>query len=281
MNRVLHITSVGLVLLLSLVGTLSATEGQALGHSPRCSSILPEKQVEYDLPAMRMALAELTHWDVTNWPVPQILQLTPEAFQDRTELDHHRFVGDYDPQKNRVFVNLTCRCQAPDHPEAFCRAVLFHELVHWGQHKLGIDKVMSATDQERQALEYEARYLETRLGIPDVYAPDRPTPAELPPLSKPIRLTRLQPRTTVQDETGQPQALWILTGVWSDVPSQHEYWGQAIAHRGHWVGVEIFEANSSTGLPELLEAWWDAGYVRHHTAFPAYPVYRGQWVQVK
>ncbi len=281
MKRTLRIAALELVFLLSLVGTAPAADGEAPELSPRCSKIAQETSVTYDLPAMRGALAELTRWDVTDWPEPQVQELAPEAFQGRTELDHHRFVGNYEPEKNQVFVNLTCRCQAPDQPEAFCRAVLFHELVHWGQHELGIDKVMSLTDQERQALDFETKYLETRLGVTDLYPPDRPTPAQLPQLGKPIRLTRVQPRTSVQDAAGHRQALWILTGVWTDVSTQHEYRGQAIAHRGHWVGVEIFEVNPDTGMPELVETWWDAGYLRHDATFPAHPVYLGTWVQVK
>jgi hypothetical protein len=230
---------------------------------------------------MRKALAELTHWDVTDWPEPQVQELSPDAFQDRTELDHHRFVGDYNPEKNQVFVNLACRCQAPDNPEASCQAVLFHELVHWGQHQSGIDRGLSWAEQERQAANYEAQYLEIRLGVPDVDPPARPAPSQLPPLTKPIRLTLMQPRTSVQDADGHPQALWIITGRWTDVSTFREYRSQAIAHRGHWVGLEIFEVNPSTGMPDLVEAWWDAGYLRHDATFPAHPVYLDKWVRVK
>lgn len=281
MNQRLRITSLGLLLMLSFVGAVLSTEGRALGHSPQCLSITRERPVEYDLSAMREALAELTHWHVTDWPEPQIQELLPDVFQDRTELDHHRFVGDYDPGKNRVFINLTCRCQVPDHPEAFCQAVLFHELVHWGQHQLGIDRGLSWSEQERQAANYENQYLEIRLGVLDVDPPARPTLSELPPLVKPVRLTLLQPRTSVLDAAGQPQALWIFTGRWMDASTSREYQGQAIAHRGHWVGVEIFEVNPSSGQPQLVEAWWDLGYLRHDTAFPAHPLYQGRWVQVK
>lgn len=281
MKRVLQIGSLEFVLLLGLVGAALAHEGQASGFSPRCSGITQEGPVAYDLSAMRAALARLSHWDGTDWPEPQIQELSPDAFQSRTQLDHHRFLGDYDAETNQVFVNLICRCQVPDHAEAFCQAVIFHELVHWGQHQSGIDKLISPADQERQALEYERRYLETRLRVPDVYPPGRPTPAELPPLTKPIRLTRLQPRTSVQDSAGQRQALWIMTGSWTEVPAAHEYRGQVIAHWGHWVGVEIFEVNPATELLELVEAWWDEGYLRPDTIFPAYPVYVGKWVRVK
>ncbi len=281
MTRTLRIASLELVLLFSLIGTIFSSERQALGHFSQCPSIVRERPVEYNLSAMREALAELTHWDVSDWPEPQIRELTPDAFQDRTALDHHRFVGDYDPEKNQVFVNLACRCQAPDNPEASCQAVLFHELVHWGQHQSGVDRGLSWAEQERQAVNYERQYLEIRLGVPDVDPPTRPTPAELPPLTKPIRLTRLQPRALVQDAAGQPQALWILTGGWTDVSTYREYRGQVIAHRGHWVGVEIFEVNPFSGQPQLVEAWWDLGYVRRDTVFPAHPLYHGRWVQVK
>jgi len=282
MRRVSDIASLELALLLGLAAVAFAHEGPALGLSPRCSGITKEASVPYDLSAMRVALAALTHWDVTDWPAPQIQELPPDTFQSRTELDHHHFLGDYEPGTNRVFVNLICRCQVPDHPEAFCQAVLFHELVHWGQHKSGIDKVINPAEQEHQALEYETQYLETNLGISDVYSPARPTPAELPPLTKPIRLNRLQPRATIRDAAGQPQALWILTGVWTEATTLHEYRAQAIAHRGHWVGLEIFEVNPDLGLPKLVESWWDEGYVRQDgITFPTRPIYLGHWVRVK
>lgn len=281
MKRILYIVSAALVLLLGLAGGTFATEGQEPALASRCQANAEKVPVDYDLPAMREALAELTGWEAENWPDPQIQELPPAAFEGRAELDRHRFVGSYEPEKNRVFVNLTCRCQVPDHPEAFCRAVLFHELIHWGQHQLGTDKVMSWTDQERQALEYETQYLDTRLGISDVYPPPRPTPADLPPLTKPIRLNRMLPRTLVQDAVGQRQALWIMTGRWEELPSRNEYRGQVIAHRGHWVGVEIFKFNPASDTEELVEAWWDMGYARRDPAFPAYPIYRGQWLRVK
>ncbi len=266
-----------LLLSVTLVGTALASERPGSGLSVRCSQDGP---VAYDLLAMRGALAELTHWDVTGWPDPEIQALPPEEFKGQTELDSHRFVGDYEPQKNEVFVNLACRCQVLDHPEAFCQAVLFHELVHWGQHQSGLDRGLSWPEQEDQALAYERQYLETRLGVSDVYPPARPTSAELPPLARPTRLARLQPRTTILDEAGQWQGLWILTGAWMELPTLRVYQEQAIAHGGRWVGLQVFEVNPATG-PELIEAWWDAGYVRSGTAFPAHPVFQGQWVRVK
>lgn len=281
MKGLLRIASLVSVLLLGLVETALATEGQAPVLIRRCPANAQQVPVEYDLRAMREALAELTRWDLRDWPNPQIQELPPEAFEGRAELDQHRFLGSYEPGKNRVFVNLNCRCQVPDHPEAFCQAVLFHELVHWGQHQLGTDRVMSWRDQERQALDYETQYLETRLGISDAYPPARPTPKELPPLTRPFRLNQLLPRTLVQDAAGQRQALWVMTGVWTELPARIEYRGQAIAHRGHWVGVEIFKFNSANDTEEMIEAWWDLGYVRRDNAFPAYPVYRGWWVRVK
>jgi hypothetical protein len=269
------------VLPLGFTAAAFSAEGQAPVISRRCPADAEKIPVEYNLPVMREALAELTNWDVKDWPAPQILELPPEAFEGRAELDRHRFVGSYEPEKNRVFVNLTCRCQVPDHPEAFCRAVLFHELVHWGQHQLGADKVMSWRDQEHQALEYETQYLEIKLGISDVYPPPRPTPAELPALTRPFRLNRMLPRTLVQDAAGERQALWIMTGTWHELPSRNEFRSQVIAHRGHWVGVEIFKFDPANETEELVEAWWDMGYVRRNPTFPAYPIYRGQWVKVK
>ncbi|MGH7410617.1 MAG: hypothetical protein ACREJ6_06105, partial [Candidatus Methylomirabilis sp.] len=93
-------------------------------------------------------------------------------------------------------------------------------------------------------------------------------------------LTRRRPRVFVQDAAGTRQWIWIVTGTWSEIPTLKDYQGQAIHHKGHWVGVEIFEVNPSTGM-ERTEAWWDAGYVRPDNAFPADPVYEGRWVRVK
>ena len=270
-----------LLLWLSPVGTALATDAQEPSRLRRCPADAQEVPVEYDLPAMRKALAELTHWDLKDWPDPQIQELPPEAFEGRAELDQRRFVGSYEPEKNRIFINLHCRCQVLDHPEAFCQAVLFHELVHWGQHQLETDKTMSWVEQERQALDYETQYLETRLDVEDVYPPPRPAPGDLPPLTRPVRLEKLLPRTLVQDASGRSQALWILAGVWRELPGKNVLRGQAIAHRGHWIGVEIFLVDPGTEKEDLVEAWWDMGYVRRSNTFPAYPIYRGQWVRVK
>ena len=181
MNGVLRRGSLALSLLLSLTGTAFPIEGPRLDRSPRCSNLEQERPVAFDTHAMRAELAELTHWDVTGWEAPQIDQLTPVAFEARTHLNHHHFLGEYEPKTNRVFINLDCRCQVPDQPEAFCRAVLFHELVHWGQHQSGLDEKLTGSEQERQALQFEIQYLQARLGLTDVYPPAPPTLAELPP----------------------------------------------------------------------------------------------------
>jgi len=272
--------SLALSLLLSLTGTAFPIGGSRSDRPPRCSNLDHERRMAFDTRAMRAALAELTHWDVTRWEAPQIDQLTPEAFEAQTHLNHHRFLGEYEPKTNRVFINLDCRCQVPDQPEAFCEVVLFHELVHWGQHQSGLDKTLGSSEQERQALNLEIQYLQTRLGLVDTYPPPPPTLAELPPLRTPVRLTQRRPRVFVEDAAGKRQWLWIITGTWSEIPALKDYQGQAISHRGHWVGVEIFEVNPSTGT-ERIEAWWDAGYVRPDNAFPADPVYEGRWVRVK
>ena len=279
-NRVLHIGLLTLLLVISSTGTVYPFEGPLPDRLQQCSNIEQEGPVDFDLSAMRAALAELTRWDVTDWEAPEIDQLLPEAFQARTQLNSHRFFGEYEPKTNKVFVNLSCRCEAPDHPEAFCQAVLFHELVHWGQHQSGLDNGVSGQEQERQALEYEIQYLETRLGLKDIYPPAPPTPADLPPLKTPIRLTRLRPRVSVQDAAGQRQWIWIITGAWSEVPTLKDYLGQAISHQGHWVGLEIFEVTPSNGA-ERVEAWWDAGYLRPDKTFPADPVFKGRWVRIK
>ena len=280
MNRVLLKGSLVLSLLLCLPAATFPIEGEALNHHARCSNPEQSEPVAFDIPAMRAALADLTKWDVTGWEAPQIDQLQPEVFEARTELNRHRYFGEYEAKGNKVFVNLSCRCQAPDHPEAFCQAVLFHELVHWGQHQSTLDEGLSGQEQERQALEYEIQYLETKLGVRDLYPPAPPTPAELPPLKTRVRLTRFRPRVSVQDSAGQRQWVWIITGAWSEIPTLKDYLGQAISHRGHWVGLEIFEVTSSNG-PERVEAWWDAGYIRPDKSFPADPTYLGRWIRVK
>jgi hypothetical protein len=236
--------------------------------------------VGFDLSTMRSALKEITGWEPAGWDLPKINQLPPEAFEARTELDHHRYLGEYEAKTNRVFINLDCRCQVPDHAEAFCEAVLFHELVHWGQHQSGLDKSLSGPEQERQALEFEIKYLQARLGLLDVYPPAPPTRADLPPLERRVRLTKRTPRVFVKDAAGKRQWLWMVTGSWSEVPSMKDYQGQALYHQGHWVGVEIFEVDPLAGT-ERIEAWWDAGYLGPGNSFPEHPVYQGRWVRVK
>ncbi len=280
MDGVLLRGSLALSLLLCLPGAAFAIEHSMLDHPTRCSNLQQSRPVAFDIPAMSAALEDLTHWDVTGWEVPQIDQLQPEAFESRTQLNRHRYFGEYEARTNRVFLNLSCRCQAPDHPDAFCQGVVFHELIHWGQHQSGLDKKLTGSEQERQALNLEIQYLQNRLGVMDTYPPAPPTPAELPPLTTPVRLTLRRPRVFVEDAAGKRQWLWIITGAWSEVPTMKDYLGQAISHRGHWVGLEIFEVNPSNG-PERVEAWWDAGYVRPDTTFPADPVYQGRWVRVK
>lgn len=280
MSRVLLSASLAVSLLLWLPGTVFPIGHTMTDRSSRCSNLERSQPVAFDIPAMRAALADLTHWDVAGWKPPHIDQLQPEVFEARTQLNHRRYLGEYEARTNKVFVNLSCRCQAPDHPEALCQAVLFHELVHWGQHQSGADKGLSGQEQEQQALKYEIQYLETRLGVKDLYAPAPPTPADLPSHKTRVRLSRFQPRVSVQDSAGQRQWVWIITGAWSEVTSLRDYLGQAISHRGHWVGLEIFEVNPLNGS-ERVEAWWDAGYVRPDRTFPADPVYQGRWIRVK
>lgn len=274
------------MLLLSPTATAAPFTGESSDLPPPPANALQDRAISYHLDAMLAALAELTDWDVTGWPIPQILQFPPEAFRTRTHLFHGLFYGQYDSDTNRVFLNLNCRSTLPESPEAFCRAVLFHELVHWAQSQSGTAKVLSGAEQERQALEYEIRYMETVLGLKDVYPPGAPTRVDLPPLKRPIRLIRLHPRVWTQDAAGRRQWLWIMTGMWMEVPTYKRYHAQAISHRGHWVGVEIFEVNPSMGT-QLIEAWWDAGYlpqgpgVTPGKAIPVNPIYQGRWVRLR
>jgi hypothetical protein len=279
MSRFLRVGSLILVFSLFPVRAGSFNHGPPPDHPVTCADLAGQGPVPIDLATMRSTLAELTRWDVAGWEPPRIDQLLPEAFEARTKLNSHRYLGEYNAETNTVFVNLACRCHAPDHSEAFCRGVLFHELVHWGQRQSGVDRFMTGREQEHQALEYEIQFLETRLGVRDAYPPRPPTRDDLPPLDRPIRLTRFRPRAAVQDAAGGRQWIWIITGTWSEVPTLKDYLGQAISHRGRWVGLEIFEVSPSG--PERVESWWDAGYAERDRTFPANPVYTGRWVRTR
>ena len=280
MGRMFRIASLVSLLLNYAAGSTFAAGDQTSDRPTRCADPGQGSPVAFNIAAMRSALKDLTGWEAASWKLPRIDQLLPEAFEARTELDRRRFLGEYEAKTNRVFINLDCRCQVPDHAESFCEAVLFHELVHWGQHQSGLDKKLSGAEQERQALEFEIKYLQTRLGLLDVYPPAPPTRAELPPLERRVRLTKRSPRVFVRDAAGKRHWLWMVTGSWSEIPSMKDYQGQALYHQGHWVGVEIFEMSPLTGT-EQVEAWWDAGYIRADRSFPENPVYEGRWVRIK
>ncbi|MFQ5520261.1 MAG: hypothetical protein ACE5FK_02585 [Candidatus Methylomirabilia bacterium] len=277
-------TVLGVMLVMSFVSTGFSAEDLSLKPGP--SPLQAEGAVPYNLPALLDALADLTDWRVKEWPIPQVLQVPSEAFQGWTQLNARSFFGQYDAETNRVFLNLRCRSKWPEHPEAYCQAVLFHELVHWGQYHTGIDKKMGGTEQEGHAMEYEKRYVETTLSLQDMYPPPRPTPAELPPRETPIRLMGPPRRASARDVDGHRQRFWIMTGPWIEAPSMKRYHAEVIYHHGHWIGLMIFRTEPLTGR-QLVEAWWDKGYLppqrdaSFETSFPADPVYRGRWVRVR
>jgi len=283
MKRSFAIVILGLILVVGLVPTAFPGEGGSTDPALPSKTPLSEVPVTYNLPEMLAALTELTGWPVLNWPLPRIVQLQPEAFQQLTQLSRRSVFGLYVPETNQAFLNLHCRSQWPDEPEVFCLATLFHELVHWGQHHSGIDEMLSGPEEEQQALEYEIRYVETKLRRPDLYPPARPSLDALPPLTMPIRLSQGPWRVSIQDAAGQRQWVWVATGTWQQRPAMKRYHGQLVYHDAHWVGVEIFEVDPSTGS-QLVEAWWDAGYVPQtggslDVVFPVHPTYQGRWVR--
>ena len=284
MKRLNAIGIFGLMLVLSLVRVGFPAEDLSL--TPRSSTSSPDGQIPYNLPALLDALAELSSWPVKEWPAPQILQVPSEAFQGWTQLNARSFYGQFDAESNRIFLNLRCQSKWPEHPEAYCQAVLFHELVHWGQYHSGIDKGMGGTKQEVHAMEHERRFVETTLGLQDMYPPDRPTPAELPSVKTPFRLIGPPRRASTPDIAGQRQRFWIMTGTWVEASTMKRYYVEVIYHHGHWIGLMIFQAEPPTGK-QLVEAWWDVGYLPPQrgasleAAFPLDPVYRGRWVRVR
>lgn len=286
MKRLLSIAIGGLMLVLSLVRTGFPVEWLSLGPPSLSPSLRAKGWVYYDLDKMIVDLAELTDWPVADWPRPQILQAPSEAFQGWTQLNRRSYFGQYDPERNLIFLNLNCLSQFPDHPGAYCIAVLFHELVHWGLYHSGMEEGMSGSDQERHATDVEKRYVETRLGLLDMYPPHRPTPGQLPPLGTPIRLVGPARRVSVQDTAGQHQALWVMTGTWIEAHAMQRYQVQVIYHGGHWVGVRIFQVDPVRG-GRLVEGWWDQGYIPSQRGvspditFPVDPVYRARWVRVR
>ncbi len=257
------------------------------GESTSQSSSPPAKtSVSYDLTMLLATLAELTGWPVSDWPVPQILQSPSEAFQGWTQLNRRSYFGQYDPEKNRVFLNLNCLSKFPEYPAAYCQAVLFHELVHWGQYHSGIEEEMSGSEQEHQATDYEKRFVRERLGILDMFPPPSPNRVHLPQRMIPIRVVGPPQRVLVTDEVGHRHGLWIVTGNWIEARTMKRYEAEVIHHGGHWVGVRIFQVEPRRGR-RLVEAWWDAGYIPPRKGisldiiFPTDPVYRARWVQVR
>jgi len=282
-NRCIAIAILSGTLIVGLVPTAFPADGPSADLSPRVATLQAEVPVAYDLPVLLAALTELTGWPVLDWPLPRIVQLQPEAFQQLTQLSRRSVFGLYVPETNQVFLNLHCRSQWREEPEVFCRATLFHELVHWGQHHSGVDEMLSGPEEEQQALEYEIRYVETKLGLPDLYPPARPSLDALPPLTMPIRLSQGPWRASIQDVAGQRQWVWVATGTWLQMPAMKRYHGQLVYHDAHWIGVEIFEVDPSAGR-QLVEAWWDAGYVPQaggslDVVFPVHPTYQGRWVR--
>jgi hypothetical protein len=148
-----------------------------------------------------------------------------------------------------------------------------------------MDEVMSGTEQERHALDHEIRYVETKLGLLDMYPPEPPSPDTLPPLSMPIRLSQGPLRVAIQDAAGQRHWVWVVTGIWLEAHAMKRYQGQLMYDRAHWVGVQVFELGPWTER-ELVEAWWDAGYlpetgVSPESAFPVNPIYQGYWIRTR
>lgn len=284
MKRSNTIGILGLMLVLSLVRVGFPAEDLSL--ISRSSSPPAEEQVPYNLPALLDVLVEFTGWPVKEWPAPQILQVPSEAFRGWTQLNARSFFGQFDAESNRVFLNLRCLSKWPEHPEAYCQAVLFHELVHWGQYHSGIDKGMGGTDQEAHAMEHEKRYVETTLGFQDMYPPARPTPGELPPVETPYRLFGPPRRASTPDIAGHRQRFWIMPGAWVEASTMKRYHVEVIYHHGHWIGLMIFQVEPLT-RNQLIEAWWDVGYlppqrgVSLEASFPVDPVYRGRWVRVR
>lgn len=286
MKRLFLIGIVGSMLILSVVRTGFPVEGHPTEPTPQSLTLRSKGWVSYDLAELIADLAELTNWPVADWPAPQILQAPSEAFQGWTQLNRRSYFGQYDPERNRIFLNLRCISKFPEHPGAYCIAVLFHELVHWGQYHSGMEEYVSGSERELHATDYEKRYVEARLGIEDMFQPDRPTPDQLPPLGMPIRLKGPARRVIVQDVAGQRQGLWVITGTWIEARAMKRYQVQIIHHREHWVGVRIFQIDPVTG-GRLVEGWWDQGYIPSQRGvgpditFPVDPVYRARWVRVR
>ena len=286
MKRAVAIGILGLMLVPGLVRPGFPLEWLSIGPTPLSPTLRARGWVYYDLDQMVVDLAEMTNWPVADWPRPQILQAPSEAFQGWTQLNRRSYFGQYVPEGNRIFLNLNCLSKFPEHPGAYCIGVLFHEMVHWGLYHSGMEEGMSGSEQERYATNLEMQYVETRLGLADLYPPPRPTPGQLPPLGMPIRLIGPARRVRVQDVTGQDQGLWIMTGTWIEAPAMKRYQVEVIYHGGHWVGVRIFQVDPLTG-GQLVEGWWDQGYIPSQRdvspgiTFPVDPIYRARWVRVR
>ena len=284
--KALGIKIIGLMLIASLVQGGFPAKGLPAESTSRSSSSPAKTSVSYDLAKLLATLAELTGWPVSDWPAPQILQSPSEAFQGWTQLNRHSYFGQYDPEKNRVFLNLNCLSKFSEYPAAYCQAVLFHELVHWGQYHSGIEEEMSGSEQEYQATDYEKRFVRERLGILDMFPPPAPNRVHLPQRMMPIRVGGLPRRVLVTDVAGQRHGLWIVTGRWVEARTMTQYEAEVIHHDEHWVGVRIFQVEPPRGR-RLVEAWWDAGYIPPRKGvsldiiFPTDPVYRARWVQVR
>lgn len=282
----LGIRILGLMVIVSLVQVGFPGTGLPAESTPRSSIPPAETSVCYDLAELLATLAELTDWPVANWPVPQILQSPSEAFQGWTQLNRRSYFGQYDPEKNRIFLNLNCLSKFPEYPEAYCQAVLFHELVHWGQYHSGLEEEMSGSEREHQATDYEKRFVQETLGIQDMFPPRYPNRVHLPQRMMPIRVVGLPRRVLVTDVAGHRHGLWILTGSWIEARTMKRHEAEVIHHDGHWVGVRIFQVEPPRER-RLVEAWWDAGYIPPRKGvsldiiFPTDPVYRARWVQVR
>lgn len=208
----------------------------------------------------------------------------------------------------------------------YFRLIRAHELYHWANCKIaGLNRFWGSREawsrEEHYAEIIESRFLREQLGVVAASLEEYrlpPRPGNMPKDSLPDDAFRSQPWKLVNEgtelipwNTVSGSIIFVniaesMVGKTTphipsyNVPSQNiprvpdfysTMYYQAIMHRGHYIGFEVFEIRGESiafgmlhGLWEKKYSWWDKGYVpviQDGKGFaPDNPVYTGEWVRI-
>lgn len=215
--------------------------------------------------------------------------------------------------------------ETPLDPYAYFRLVRAHGLYHWAMCKIGgpdrFWRYQTWVREEGYAFMIEQRFFQEQLGIIAALPEDYQFPPRVNEMAEgtlPDESLRHLPWKLVNDDQGLTQwptvsGLVLFVGIAQsamsverinqfpnyDLPGQHIprvpntsviHYINAVFHRGHYVGFEMFEVegvNAVFGIKQGMwtkkYSWWDEGYVPvvkdGKTFAPDNPIYKNKWIQ--